>query len=53
VAPLFAGPGASHVDGLARSRVLSVRQLGDDLRIDLAGAMAPSFAANTVCTQRP
>jgi diaminohydroxyphosphoribosylaminopyrimidine deaminase/5-amino-6-(5-phosphoribosylamino)uracil reductase len=39
-APLFAGPGAPRIDGLARSRVLAVRQLGDDLRIDLARAVA-------------
>jgi diaminohydroxyphosphoribosylaminopyrimidine deaminase/5-amino-6-(5-phosphoribosylamino)uracil reductase len=42
-APLFAGPGARRIDGLARSRVLSVRQLGDDLRIDLSGALAPAM----------
>ena len=39
-APLFAGPGAPHIDALARSRVLAVRQLGDDLRIDVARALA-------------
>jgi diaminohydroxyphosphoribosylaminopyrimidine deaminase/5-amino-6-(5-phosphoribosylamino)uracil reductase len=42
-APLFAGPGLAHIDGLTRNRVVSVRQLGDDLRIDLAGAKAPAL----------
>jgi diaminohydroxyphosphoribosylaminopyrimidine deaminase/5-amino-6-(5-phosphoribosylamino)uracil reductase len=42
-APLFAGPGAPAIDGLSRTRLLSVRRLGDDLRIDLAGARAPAL----------
>jgi diaminohydroxyphosphoribosylaminopyrimidine deaminase/5-amino-6-(5-phosphoribosylamino)uracil reductase len=39
-APMFAGPGAPRIDAVARSRVLAIRQLGDDLRIDLARALA-------------
>jgi diaminohydroxyphosphoribosylaminopyrimidine deaminase/5-amino-6-(5-phosphoribosylamino)uracil reductase len=43
--PLFSGPGAAAIDGLSRARLLSVRRLGDDLRIDLAGVRAPAPAA--------
>jgi len=44
--PVFSGAGAPTIAGLSRSRILSVRQLGDDLRIDLAGARvaAPALA---------
>lgn len=42
-APLFAGPGAATIEGLSRNRVLSVRQLGDDIRIDLAGTRAAAL----------
>lgn len=35
---LFAGPGAPTIDDVWRGRVLSTRQLGDDLRIDLEAA---------------
>ena len=34
-AGLFAGPGAPTLDDVWRGRILSVRRLGDDLRIDL------------------
>jgi diaminohydroxyphosphoribosylaminopyrimidine deaminase/5-amino-6-(5-phosphoribosylamino)uracil reductase len=40
-APLFSGPGAATIDAVARSPVLSVCQLGGDLRIDLAPAVGP------------
>jgi diaminohydroxyphosphoribosylaminopyrimidine deaminase/5-amino-6-(5-phosphoribosylamino)uracil reductase len=32
---LFAGPGASSIDDVARLRLRSVRPVGDDLRLDL------------------
>jgi diaminohydroxyphosphoribosylaminopyrimidine deaminase/5-amino-6-(5-phosphoribosylamino)uracil reductase len=35
---LFAGPGASTIDDVWRGRIVSVAQLGDDLRIELAAA---------------
>jgi len=41
--PLFSGPGAARIDDLSRNQLLSVRRLGDDLRIDLAGARAPAL----------
>jgi diaminohydroxyphosphoribosylaminopyrimidine deaminase / 5-amino-6-(5-phosphoribosylamino)uracil reductase len=44
-APLFAGAGAATIADLRRSRLLAVRQLGDDLRIDLAGAPVPAVVA--------
>jgi diaminohydroxyphosphoribosylaminopyrimidine deaminase / 5-amino-6-(5-phosphoribosylamino)uracil reductase len=34
-APLFRGPGASTMTDLWRGRVVSVRQLGEDLRVEL------------------
>ncbi|MDQ1428141.1 MAG: diaminohydroxyphosphoribosylaminopyrimidine deaminase [Acidimicrobiaceae bacterium] len=36
--PLFAGPGAPTIDEVWRGRLVSVEQLGADLRIELAGA---------------
>jgi diaminohydroxyphosphoribosylaminopyrimidine deaminase/5-amino-6-(5-phosphoribosylamino)uracil reductase len=33
--PLLAGPGASGIDALGRGRFLSVRRLGDDLRVEV------------------
>jgi diaminohydroxyphosphoribosylaminopyrimidine deaminase/5-amino-6-(5-phosphoribosylamino)uracil reductase len=36
--PLFQGPGAATITDLWRSRFLSVERLGDDLRVELAGA---------------
>jgi diaminohydroxyphosphoribosylaminopyrimidine deaminase/5-amino-6-(5-phosphoribosylamino)uracil reductase len=42
----FAGPGAPSIDGVWRGRILSVEQLGPDLRIELAGRDAvPDRAA--------
>jgi len=41
-APVFAGAGAANVAELRRSRLLGVRQVGDDLRLDLAGAPVPA-----------
>jgi diaminohydroxyphosphoribosylaminopyrimidine deaminase/5-amino-6-(5-phosphoribosylamino)uracil reductase len=35
--PLFAGPGAPSIDGLRRGRIVEIRRLGDDLRLDLEG----------------
>ena len=35
---LFAGTGAPTIDDVWRGRILSTRQLGDDLRIDLEAA---------------
>ena len=35
-APMFRGTGAKGIDDVWRGRVLDVRRLGDDLRIDLA-----------------
>jgi len=34
--PMFAGPGAPSIDALWRGQIVDVRQLGDDVRIDLA-----------------
>jgi diaminohydroxyphosphoribosylaminopyrimidine deaminase/5-amino-6-(5-phosphoribosylamino)uracil reductase len=39
--PLFAGAGAATMDDVWRGRILSVQQLGPDLRIDLAATAAP------------
>ena len=36
--PLFTGPGAETIDDVWRGRILSVEQLGDDVRIDLEPA---------------
>jgi diaminohydroxyphosphoribosylaminopyrimidine deaminase/5-amino-6-(5-phosphoribosylamino)uracil reductase len=33
---MFAGPGAAHMDELWRGKVVSVEQLGDDLRVEVA-----------------
>jgi diaminohydroxyphosphoribosylaminopyrimidine deaminase / 5-amino-6-(5-phosphoribosylamino)uracil reductase len=38
--PLFDGPGAPTIDRLWRGRTLSVTNLGDDLRVELAAADA-------------
>jgi diaminohydroxyphosphoribosylaminopyrimidine deaminase/5-amino-6-(5-phosphoribosylamino)uracil reductase len=35
--PVFSGPGAASIDDVWRGRVLSVEQLGPDLRVELAG----------------
>jgi diaminohydroxyphosphoribosylaminopyrimidine deaminase/5-amino-6-(5-phosphoribosylamino)uracil reductase len=35
--PLFTGPGASTIDDVWRGRIVSVEQLGDDVRIELEG----------------
>ncbi len=35
---LFAGPGAPTIDELWRGRIVSLRRLGDDLRVDLEGS---------------
>ncbi|MGD0320488.1 MAG: bifunctional diaminohydroxyphosphoribosylaminopyrimidine deaminase/5-amino-6-(5-phosphoribosylamino)uracil reductase RibD [Acidimicrobiales bacterium] len=34
--PMFAGPGASTLDGLWRGKLVSVTRLGDDLRVEVA-----------------
>jgi diaminohydroxyphosphoribosylaminopyrimidine deaminase / 5-amino-6-(5-phosphoribosylamino)uracil reductase len=34
---LFAGPGAASIDDVWRGRIVSLRRLGDDLRLDLEG----------------
>ena len=39
--PAFAGPGAATMAELWRGRTVSVERLGDDLRVDLAGAGGP------------
>jgi diaminohydroxyphosphoribosylaminopyrimidine deaminase/5-amino-6-(5-phosphoribosylamino)uracil reductase len=36
--PLFAGPGAADIQGLWRGRIVSLEQLGPDLRVELAPA---------------
>jgi diaminohydroxyphosphoribosylaminopyrimidine deaminase/5-amino-6-(5-phosphoribosylamino)uracil reductase len=41
---LFAGPGAATMDDLWRGRIASVRQLGDDLRVDLEPEPEPVVA---------
>lgn len=38
--PMFAGPGAPCIDDLWRGRLLDVRRVGPDLRIELAPALA-------------
>ena len=43
--PLFAGPGAPSIESVWRGRILSVEQLGPDLRIELAGGGAASGAS--------
>lgn len=43
--PMFRGPGAATVDELWRGRLLGVRQVGSDLRVDLARQPAGSEAA--------
>ena len=40
--PLFAGPGALNVAALRRSRLLDVRRIGDDIRVDLAPSAVPA-----------
>jgi diaminohydroxyphosphoribosylaminopyrimidine deaminase / 5-amino-6-(5-phosphoribosylamino)uracil reductase len=35
--PLFAGAGAPSIDALRRGRIVEIRRLGDDLRLDLEG----------------
>ena len=35
--PLFAGPGAASIDELRRGRIVEMRRVGDDLRLDLEG----------------
>ncbi len=39
--PMFDGPGAPAMDTLWRGRLVSVRRLGDDLRVELAPAGSP------------
>jgi diaminohydroxyphosphoribosylaminopyrimidine deaminase/5-amino-6-(5-phosphoribosylamino)uracil reductase len=36
--PAFAGPAADRMEDVWRGRILSVEQLGSDLRVELAGA---------------
>jgi len=43
--PLFEGPGAATIGGATRGRLLGVRHLGDDLRLDLEPAPAHQPAA--------
>ncbi len=40
--PLMAGPGVQTIADLRRERVIGVRQLGDDIRIDLARSDVPA-----------
>ncbi|MGD0380246.1 MAG: bifunctional diaminohydroxyphosphoribosylaminopyrimidine deaminase/5-amino-6-(5-phosphoribosylamino)uracil reductase RibD [Acidimicrobiales bacterium] len=40
--PMFSGPGAPRVEDLWRGRVVSVTQLGSDLRVELAPDPSPS-----------
>jgi len=40
--PLFAGPGAPTITEAWRGRLLDVTRLGDDLRVELAGAAITS-----------
>lgn len=35
--PLFSGPGAPTIDTLRRGRIVEIRRVGDDLRLDLEG----------------
>jgi diaminohydroxyphosphoribosylaminopyrimidine deaminase/5-amino-6-(5-phosphoribosylamino)uracil reductase len=35
--PLFAGPGATTIEALRRGRIVEMRRVGDDLRLDLEG----------------
>ena len=35
--PIFAGAGAASIDDVWRGRILSIEQLGDDVRIEMAG----------------
>jgi diaminohydroxyphosphoribosylaminopyrimidine deaminase/5-amino-6-(5-phosphoribosylamino)uracil reductase len=44
-APLFACPGVATIADLRRSHLLAVRQLGGDLRVDLAGSPVPAVVA--------
>jgi diaminohydroxyphosphoribosylaminopyrimidine deaminase/5-amino-6-(5-phosphoribosylamino)uracil reductase len=36
-APVFSGPGADTIDALRRVRIVEMRRVGDDLRLDLEG----------------
>lgn len=36
-APVFSGPGADTIDALRRGRIVEMRRVGDDLRLDLEG----------------
>ena len=42
--PMFSGPGAPGVEDLWRGRLVSVTQLGADVRVELAPADAPATA---------
>jgi diaminohydroxyphosphoribosylaminopyrimidine deaminase/5-amino-6-(5-phosphoribosylamino)uracil reductase len=35
--PVFSGPGADTIDALRRGRIVEMRRVGDDLRLDLEG----------------
>jgi diaminohydroxyphosphoribosylaminopyrimidine deaminase / 5-amino-6-(5-phosphoribosylamino)uracil reductase len=43
--PVFAGSGAASIDDVWRGRILSVTQLGEDVRIELAGTGTPARVA--------
>jgi diaminohydroxyphosphoribosylaminopyrimidine deaminase / 5-amino-6-(5-phosphoribosylamino)uracil reductase len=43
--PLLDGPGAATISEVSRCRLLEVRRLGDDVRLDLAPAPAPADRA--------
>lgn len=43
--PMFAGPGATTMAGLWRGRLVDVRRLGDDLRVELAPPLPERKAA--------
>ena len=47
---LFAGPGAATMADLWRGRVVDLRRVGDDLRIELAPLTAPITAAPDTIT---
>jgi diaminohydroxyphosphoribosylaminopyrimidine deaminase / 5-amino-6-(5-phosphoribosylamino)uracil reductase len=51
--PLFAGPGAPGIGGLWRGRLVSVTQLGSDLRVEIAPPGPDTPRTGTAAAHRP
>ena len=50
--PMLTGRGAATIDDIWRGRLVEVRRLGDDLRIDLVPSHSPAVAAASVPSHR-